>query len=100
MSGVAGVMRFSQWAQDPRQTNRWKRVRKQMLIAYPRCELCGSRCATEVHHRKSAILHRDLAFDMDWCLRSVCHWCHKIADSKPDHHISWRPRPDRTPPRG
>jgi len=100
VSSVAGVMRFSQWAQDPRQTHRWKRVRKQMLIAHPRCELCGSRCATEVHHRKSAILHRDIAFDMETNLKSVCHWCHRIADSKPDHHLSWRPRPDRTPPRG
>ena len=100
MSSVAGVMRFSDWAKDPRQTHRWKKVRRQMLIRFHRCELCGSRCSTEVHHRKSAILHRDIAFDMEDNLKSVCHWCHKIADSKPDHHISWRPRPDRTPPRG
>lgn len=85
-------MRFSQWAKDPRHTHRWKKVRKQMLIMYPRCEMCGSRVSTEVHHRKSAILHRDQAFDMDGCLRSVCHWCHKIADSKDDRYVTWRHR--------
>ena len=97
MSSVADSMRFSDWAKDPRQTNRWKRVRRQMLIAHPRCELCGSRCATEVHHRESAILHREIAFDMETNLKSVCHWCHQIADSKPDHHLAWRPR---VPPPG
>ena len=86
-------MRFSQWAKDPRHTSRWKKVRRQMLISYPRCERCGSRISTEVHHIKSAILYRDYAFDMEW-LRSVCHWCHVDADKKA---VAWRPR---NPPPG
>ena len=81
-------MRFSEWAKDPRHTRRWKKVRRQMLISHPRCERCGSRVSTEVHHIKSAILHREYAYDMEW-LRAVCHWCHVDADKQA---VTWRPR--------
>ena len=93
LSEVA-AMRFSDWADDPRRTRRWQRFRKMMLGRYPICERCGYRVAEECHHIHSVRLRRDLAFDVDW-VRCLCHMCHVEAHKGP---VTYRPRPEETPP--
>ena len=58
-------MKYGDWVTDPRHTSRWRKVRAVMLQAYPLCERCGMRCATEVHHMYSPRLEPDHAFNTD-----------------------------------
>ena len=81
-------MKYGDWVTDPRHTSRWRKVRAVMLQAYPLCERCGMRCATEVHHMYSPRLEPDHAFNTDH-LRSLCHDCHVDADHGP---VTYRKR--------
>lgn len=86
------MRRFSDWAKDPRQTSRWKRVRAMVRSTYPRCEVQGcNQLSEEVHHIipiTDGRWGRAKAYDWD-NLRAVCRGCHPAADAG---RVSWRPR--------
>lgn len=84
------MKRYGDWVTDPRHTHRWKKVRAFMLQAYPLCERCGMRCATEVHHIYSPRLYPLKAYDTRG-LRSLCHACHTEADRG---EVTYRKRAD------
>jgi hypothetical protein len=49
----------------------WPATRAAQLAAFPVCQECGERPATEVHHVRGRA-----AGESPGNLRSLCHWCH------------------------
>jgi 5-methylcytosine-specific restriction protein A len=61
-------------------TTRWHRLRKEVLMQHPICEICGKNLAEHVHHVFSFMdfegqTRIDVAFDSN-NLMSVCAECH------------------------
>ena len=95
------MRRFKDWAQDPRQTSRWKRLRSLVRRTYPRCEVQGCNQLSEEVHHIVPVTHgrwgRLKAYDWD-NVRAVCKGCHPAADAG---LVTWRKRADQDlPPPG
>jgi len=68
-------------AGDPRVTQRWKELRRQVLREEPRCRLCGRR-AEEVDHVLSVETNPELAFARS-NLQGVCRRCNRSKWIRP-----------------
>lgn len=67
------------------QTQRWKKLRAEILESHPYCSICGGTDKLQVHHTwdtKEYLQNADMFFDADH-LQVVCHECHyQISNNK------------------
>lgn len=59
-----------------RYDNRFRKIKKQLLETYPRCQICGSTHNLQVHHIVQPKGDESLFFDLNNLL-VVCEECHK-----------------------